>query len=544
LPASLALHIPDLASNPSSISPPDLHAALVKAEREIAVVDIREGGRYADGHISVAVELPLSEIELLAPALLPRSSVSIVITDEDGGDIAQRAAARLTKLGYTDVGILQGGVAAWRGAGFELITGLNSLSKALGEFVERHYHTPRITAEELRRRIDEDPDFVILDTRPLEEFHHISIPGGVAAPGAELLYRVFDKVPSPDTPIVINCAGRTRAILGAQILLNAGLPNPVVSLENGTAAWLLAGYTPGRGATETAGDPSAAGIAQASAAAVRIETRFGVTRITAETLAKFRAEADRHSLYLLDVRTDGEFAESHLPGSRSAPGGQIVQATDKFIGSRGGRVVLIDEDNAVRAIGTASWLIQLGLDHVFVYAATPAELTERGVASNDPGNLQADTVSPAEAKHLVDGEGAVVLDLEPAPPYYRERRYIPGSFVARRSTLPDTISQATGSGPIVLTSANGDIARYAAVEIGGRTARRVVALAGGTGAWIAADNGYETGLDQPALVPAEKLPPLPTLDERRVSLDAYVKWGDVIVDQLERDGIVRFRAFA
>jgi rhodanese-related sulfurtransferase len=98
-------------------------------------------------------------------------------------------------------------------------------------------------------------DVVVLDTRPLEEFNHISIPGGIAAPGAELLYRVFDAVPSPITRVVVNCAGRTRAIIGAQAMLNAGVPNPVVSLENGTAAWLLTGLEPTRGAKTQATHP-------------------------------------------------------------------------------------------------------------------------------------------------------------------------------------------------------------------------------------------------------------------------------------------------
>ena len=119
--------------------------------------------------------------------------------------------------------------------------------------VERRDHTPRITASQLRDRFAAGEDLVVLDTRPLEEFNHIALPEGIAAPGAELLFRVFDAAPDPATPIVVNCAGRTRAIIGAQALINAGVPNPVVSLENGTAAWLLAELTPARGATPQPG---------------------------------------------------------------------------------------------------------------------------------------------------------------------------------------------------------------------------------------------------------------------------------------------------
>ena len=527
-----------------TISSVQLHAAVRDAD-EIAVVDIREGSRYETGHISVAVPLPLSEIELRVAQLLPRKGIRLVVSDDDGGAVATRAARRLLELGYTDVRLLEGGVTAWHAAGFELITGLNSLSKALGEFIERHYHTPKVSVEELHRRIAAGDDLVILDTRPLDEFHHISIPGGVAAPGAELLYRAFDAVPSPDTPVVINCAGRTRAIIGAQALRNAGFPNPVVSLENGTSAWILAGFEPGRGATAEAGAPSAAGLARAGEAAARIASRFSVERIDAAQLEAFRAESDTHSLYLLDIRTPEEFAAGHVPDSRSAPGGQVVQATDSFIGTREGRVVLIDDEDAVRATITASWLIQLGLEHVFVHAAPRAAFSEAGVRPTSILDVAsaASLVAPTEALRLLASEEAVIIDLDPAPPYFRERQYITESFIARRSTLPHSIDLAPGSGPIILTSHDGHLARLAAAEIGSTTGRRIVALAGGTQAWIEAGFEYRTGLDQAALQPDEALPQPPSLEERRVNLDAYVKWGDVITEQLERDGLVRFRAF-
>ncbi|GAB4064564.1 hypothetical protein KHC28_12390 [Ancylobacter sonchi] len=525
-----------------ALSAEEVRAAVLGPD-EVAVVDVREGGRFEAGHVSVAVPLPLGEIELKVEALLPRRSIRLIVTDDDGGTTGERAARRLAALGYTDVLLLAGGLEGWQAAGFELITGQYSLSKALGEFVERRYHTPRISATELRERI-ETGGVVVLDTRPIEEFHHVSIPGGVAAPGVELLYRIFDAVPSPDTPVVINCAGRTRAIIGAQALQNAGFPNPVVSLENGTAAWILAGLEPARGAEARLPPPSPEGLERAKEAAGRVATRFGVRHLDADGLAALRAESGTRTLYLFDIRTPEEYAAGHLPGAVSAPGGQLVQTTDSFAGTRDGRLVLLDDADGVRATLTASWLIQLGFEHVFVHAVPAAELTERGVAppATAGGAPVVAKVSPAQAEVLI-GEGAAVLDLEPAPPYYRERRYLPAAQVARRSTLADSLAALPGSGPILLTSADGRLAALAASELEKRTARRVVALDGGTEGWIAAGLPYRTGLDQPALRPQEALPKAPTLEERRVTLDAYVRWGDTITQQLERDGLVRFRAF-
>ena len=81
----------------------------------------------------------------------------------------------------------------------------------------------------------------VLDSRTVEEFNRFHVPGAVTCPGAELVHRFGDLVPDPDTLVVVSCAGRTRSIIGAQSLINAGVPNKVVSLQGGTQAWRIAG---------------------------------------------------------------------------------------------------------------------------------------------------------------------------------------------------------------------------------------------------------------------------------------------------------------
>jgi rhodanese-related sulfurtransferase len=248
-------------------------------------------------------------------------------------------------------------------------------------------------------------------------------------------------------------------------------------------------------------------------------------------------------LYLFDARTAEEFEAGHLPGAVSAPGGQLVQATDRYVGVRGARIVLLDDADLVRATITASWLYQLGLEDVFVYPVRDSERTETGpVAPPIGGQLDGGEVVHAADLAPLLASGATLLDLEPATPYFRERLYIPGSIIARRSTLASRLASIPGTEPIVLTSADGVLARLAAAEFVWTTKRRVLALADGTAGWVASGRGEPgRGLDQPALDPSEALPRVPTLEERRVALEAYVHWGDVIVEQLERDGLVRFR---
>src|SRR6185503_17893071 len=258
-------------------------------------------------------------------------------------DLAARAAARLAAMGYGRVAVMQGGAAGWQAAGFQLFTGVNVPSKAFGELVEHRCETPHIAAAELKRRLDAGEEVLIVDSRPIGEFRNMSIPGAFDCPGAELVYRVPDRLRSPDSLVVVNCAGRTRSIIGAQSLRNAGLANPVMALENGTMGWELAGLELARGRDEALPPPSAEGLAKARALADDVAGRFGIGRIDDAALARFEGEAADRTLYIFDVRSPEEYAAGHLAAARSAPGGQLVQATDAYMATRNARIVLVDD---------------------------------------------------------------------------------------------------------------------------------------------------------------------------------------------------------
>lgn len=519
----------------STISPTELRT-LLEAGADLIVADASEGDDYAGGHISVSVPVPASEVELRLADVAARPDVPIVFTSSTPG-VGAQAAKLARRAGYTDVRVLEGGNPGWVAAGYRLITNLNALSKALGEYVERRYGTPRVSVDELRAKIDAGEDIVVLDTRPYDEYHAISIPGGIDAPGPELLYRAYDQVRRPTTQVVINCAGRTRAILGAQTLINAGFPNPVVSLENGTTAWLLAGHQPGRGDTAVAGPPTGDNRARAARAAHDVARRFGVREIGRAELDALRATAGERSLYLFDVRTPEEYADGHLAGTRSVPGGQLVQKTDYYIGSRHGRVVLVDDEHGVRARTTAAWLIQLGLPDVAVYLFGDEEVVS-GAVPSPPQADAAVSIGVEELAQRLDGPvpRPLVIDLEPARPYVLVRHHIPNSVYARRSSLARLLAYVPDDVELVFTSADGRLAALAAAEV----TRPARALAGGTQAWRDSGRPVDVGSGQDALDENEALPAPPTLAQRRAHLDWYVAWGDHIVEELEQDGLVRF----
>ena len=122
-------------------------------------------------------------------------------------------------------------------------------------------------------------------------------------PGAELVLRVHDIAPSPDTLIVVNCAGRTRSIIGAQSLINAGVPNKVVALRNGTMGWHLAGLACDHGKTKRAPVASNSGLTWAKSKANEVARRFGIERIDRAALERWRADHKPHDLYLRRARS-------------------------------------------------------------------------------------------------------------------------------------------------------------------------------------------------------------------------------------------------
>lgn len=335
-----------------------LHRGLLRGDgTELALVDAREPTEFTKRHLLYAANLPLSHVGLEVAARIPRRSAPVVVCD-DGGREAAAVALELTVLGYTDTKVLDGGLDAWAAAGGELYSGINVPSKLFGELVEAHFGTPHVSATELAGWLADGRDLVVVDSRTRREFNRMSIPTGRSCPGGELVRRVHDLI-GEGTTVVVNCAGRTRSIMGAQSLRSAGLER-VVALKDGTMGWELAGLQLEHGRDDLVPESGADGRQQALAAAAAVAARCGVRTIDRAQLDEWLADLTR-TTYLMDVRTPDEFAAGHLPEATGAPGGQLVQATDEYLVNRGARVVLADHDG-IGATMTASWLIQMGWD--------------------------------------------------------------------------------------------------------------------------------------------------------------------------------------
>jgi rhodanese-related sulfurtransferase len=533
-----------LASDIRRIDAPQLKAQLHDGG-EIALLDAREEGVFARRHLLVASCVPLGRLELLVDDLVPRRSARVVWCDDEEGS-ALRAAERMSALGYLDVAVLDGGIAAWEAAGYRLYSGVHVPSKAFAEVVEHEADTPYLSAPELKGLIDSGADIAIFDSRSYEEYHNNSIPAAISVPGAELVYRFADLVPSPDTTIIVNCGGRTRSIIGAQALINAGFGNKIMSLKDGTMAWHLAGFEVVHGATRRPPEVSEAGLRLAVEAASRVAARTNVPRIDKMTLAAWRAEADRRSLYVLDVRTPEEYETGHLRGACSAPGGQLVQDTDSFVATWAARIVLVD-DNGVRAAMTASWLKQMGWDDVAVLTAAPADGDwvsgpHRPRVLGLEGLATAMIEPPALRERLAEA-GAVVIDLDTSRRYAQD--HIPGAWFAMRSCLADVVAKLPKTGTIVLTSPDDRLARLAAAEIAPAAGVPVMVLAGGTEAWRHAGLPLETGASHMASEANDVVLSARERGQgREEAMREYLAWEINLVHDMASDDDQRFRVIA
>ncbi|KAF1022660.1 MAG: Thiosulfate sulfurtransferase GlpE [Paracidovorax wautersii] len=542
---------------------PELDPAAVRqallAGTEIALLDVREEDPYAQGHPLWAANLPLSTLELNAWRRIPRRDTLIVLYGSQVGrdgpdgpaeDLAPLAAARLQALGYTRVHLLTGGLAGWRRAGGELFIDVNVPSKAFGELVEAERHTPSLSAQDVQALIDSRADVVVVDARRFEEYQAMSIPTGTSVPGAELVLRVRELAPDPATRVIVNCAGRTRSIIGTQSLVNAGLPNPVAALRNGTIGWLLAGQTLDHGASRRfPAAVSAATRAQAQADARAVADRAGVRRIAWADLATLDDPA--RTSYRYDVRTPEEYAQGHLPGFGSAPGGQLVQETDHNAPVRGARIVLADDDG-VRANMTASWLAQMGWETHVVDGAPAAAFSETGPwQPAQPADPDVPTIAPGELATLLGNDhgaaaGVALLDLTPSARYVE--RHIPGAWYVLRAQLAQALVVIPPARRYVLTCGSSQLARWAAHDLLTLLAQRdqaplpVHVLDGGTQAWIAQglplEHG-ETRLASPRIDRYRR--PYEGTDAPAAAMQAYLDWEFGLVAQLGRDGTHGFQ---
>ena len=517
----------------ATIAPASLKS-LLEGKTPFALIDVREAGEYNSSHIPGSSLIARRQLELAVAQAVPFKGTPVVVCDDDGRR-ATLAGRTLERLGYRQVSVLDGGTNRWVTDGLPTEWGMNVPSKDFGEKVEVVHHVPEVEAKDLAERIKSGEKFVILDSRTPEEFRRFCIPGGRSVPGGELALRITDisRDVDTDTTIIVNCAGRTRSIIGARVLQRMGIPR-VYGLKNGTAGWVLAGHQLETGADRVQlPEPSAAGVAAAEAYAARVAVEDGVRLLDVPALKSLMDRRGAESIYLIDVRTAEEYAAGHIPGFRWFPGGQAVQRSDDVAVVKNAPVVFVCDKKA-RATLIASWYRQMGFREVFAvdggttaWSASGGAL-EKGLPDESPVGYQeargaAKSISPRE---LQAAPPASVIFVDTSQDF--ARGHVPGARWAPRGWLELWIGDIvpSKSAAIAVTCLDGRSARLAAATLRELGYQNLSVLDGGMAAWQKAGFPVERGLSGVMAPPTDVVPAGP--DRNFADMQNYLRWEEAL----------------
>jgi rhodanese-related sulfurtransferase len=344
-------------------------------------------------------------------------------------------------------------------------------------------------------------------------------------------------VRDPKTKIVVNCAGRTRSILGAQTLINFGVPNPVYALENGTQGWRLADLELEYGSSRTyppAIDPATLPAQQAAARALMV--RYAIQTVTAAQVEAWFREENR-TTYVCDVRTPEEYTAGSLPGALHAPGGQLIQATDQWVGVRNARIVLADAGENVRAPVVASWLKQLGCDAYVLAGGVGSGLSVP--RSSPPALPHLESIPASALQQALDDNSCIALDLRSSMAF--RKAHIPRSRWSIRPRLASAMEETRK--PAVIIADDPEVGRLAAVDIFELGVAQVRLLAGGISAWVRA--GYRTEPSTSVPPDADCIDYLFFVHDRhagnREAMKQYLAWETGLIAQLPAEDRALFR---
>ena len=502
----------------------------MSADAPFALIDVRDIGEYNASHIPGASLIPRARLEFDLPAAVPHRDTPLILCDDDARRVV-RAAATAEAMGYRNIAWLQGGVNRWASLDLPTEWGVNVPSKDFGERVEVVHHVPEITADDLRARIDRGDQLVILDTRTPEEYQRFCIPGGRSLPGGELALRITDTLAAapPNATVVVNCAGRTRSIIGTRALQRMALDREIVGLKNGTSGWLLAGYELEEGADRTAmPEVTERGRAAAETYARRCAAEDGVRLIDIEQLDALRERAGRESVYFIDVRSAAEHAAGRIPGFRWFPGGQAVQRSDDVAVVHGAPIVFAC-DRIARAAITASWYKQMGHAEIYALEGGITAWTEAGrelsaAPDPEPALLTAarNTVTTITPRELAQQTSIAALHVGNSQDF--AQGHPPGARWAPSAWLEWRIAELAPDRDqtIVTVCHGGRESLLAAATLRNLGYGDVRALAGGVGAWRAAGLPIEQGLTGILSPPHDALPFGP--DRNYADMQHYLRW--------------------
>jgi len=505
---------------------------LTDNDESFVLFDIREPGEFNSGHIPGATSLPRRDIEFHLAQLVPVRSTRIVVVG-DSDNRASLASKTLRLLGYENLVDLEGGFTSWVDSGKSKATGVNVPSKDFGERIHAEEKVPEIEPEQLHRLLDAGGRVLVLDVRTPEEYGRFCIPGGLNVPGGDLILWTADLTKDPETKVVINCAGRTRSIIGAQTLRRMGLKN-VCALKNGTMGWLLAGLELEQNPSRSGPGPSAVSCAAAGNQAARIAAEEGIPLISVSELRDLLAHREHLTLYPIDVRSAEEYRDGHILGFLWLPGGQAIQRADDFVPLRSGTIVFAC-DSMARSVMAAYWYRRMGFKNVCALAGGTREWIASGLRlekGEPPRQVLAlerarDSVQLIQSDELSAGiaqdKNLTILDVGLSPEY--KSGHLPGACWISRGWLELKISQIfpNRESPLIVTCPNEEQSLFAAAALRELGYRQVSVLKGGVESWKREGKSLESGLTRMLVEPQDVVLSASVTGDKE-AMRRYLEW--------------------
>jgi rhodanese-related sulfurtransferase len=214
-----------------------------RGTRDVYLVDVRTGEEYAAGHVPGALSAPGGQaVQATDDYFAVRAASFVFICDT--GTRSVMTAAWFGRMGFPDVAVLRGGLAAWEQAGGGLERG-QPTPTPFGWDAARSA-VPRVRPAELG-------DALVLDVGPSDAYTRGHVPGAGWLCRSRLESRIATAAPDRARPIVMTCPDGVASTLAAATLRTLGYTASV--LDGGTRAWSAAGRALESGATRLLDEP-------------------------------------------------------------------------------------------------------------------------------------------------------------------------------------------------------------------------------------------------------------------------------------------------
>lgn len=372
-------------------------------------------GEYRRAHIPGSTPLPLGDIEARVRGCVPDETLPITVYG--AGDGREETAVQiLRRMGFRNVRAREGGIGAWTRDGGEVATGWGFEGKQFGERVAVSEGIPHKTADELAMESGKD-DVLIIDTRTQAEFEKGHLPGAVWLPPFDSLLHAADLC-RRHRAVYVNCAGRTRSILGTRLLRRMGFGN-VFAVENGTWGWIHSGRKLEKGAGRRLPEVPVHALQAAEAHGLELARSRGIELLApVDAQAWLASTAPRH--YIVDVRHAQGFHEGHVPGALHIEGGLLQFQAEEGLAVRSLPVLVVGRFS-VDGVAAAALLRDLGYNALALaggceaWALAGQTLDEgdgapRDSLDHEPGADSVPQLSWGEARALIAHE-ARLLDV-------------------------------------------------------------------------------------------------------------------------------------